>query len=985
MPVSLDGNQGEKGNRPIKVLRNATGQVVRCTGGNRPEPGHSQEQPTLVADSGCDKLAAVSEPTTNRRVPLDTAPFKRARASFLSALSDRLDQGLDGLSAASELARWLDGQLAELRRHLEHLLPEVPLALYATGSYGRGWLAPASDVDLLVVYLDGQTDPKALATFIGALETSLRDIGYRVGLAARFPEQCLELAAADLTIATSMMEARLLWRAPGLELPFGGAERLSEVVVGELRAHGRGRPFATAIRRGCDARHRRYGQTVYRLEPNIKRGRGGLRDVQALLWSARVLHGARTLDEITAIAGVDNAAKEAFRAAASFVFKVRVALHLEGGRFANDRMTFERQEGIAARLLGAAEGDGPLPVERFMQRYYQAAETVASDALGWQDIWLLPEPEPQQAVVSPGICLRQRHLDLTRTGDRLVGHGAVPTASPVGYLDTDTASVGTATAGLTAEARAVLADNPLRLYELAIDLERPIHPMAHAHVKGAAATLRAEGPQAASLLRVLSAVEAPRALLDALRLSGLLTAVLPEFEPVRALAQHDVYHAYTVDVHLLRTHEELKRLLRGELQGGGSSQHFGELAARVGAHRHRTLLVAGLLHDIGKGRGGNHSELGAGLVVPIGLRLGLTEIETRRLGLLVRHHLLLAKVSQRRDLEDPSVIRQVALAVGSVSLLEDLVLLTVADMRAVGPERLSEWKAQLLLELTDRVRHALDEGLDVEWRRAEVRRTIAAATAACLAGESSRGGAAALEASEVAALLDELPRRYLLGTPPGRIAQHLALTHRTEAVSFQLHSDGEEDTSELVVSTDDRPGALATIAGVLSAQGVTILTAEIVTMLSARTLDVFRIQTRAGRSLADAERERKLHDRLTAAFAGELDLGSLLARRRRDQPDGPIMPDVPTVVSVDQQASDRYTVLEVKTRDRIGLLWQIATKLLAHGCSVALSRILTEGIRAIDVFYVEDAAGERKLTDAEAAALAAALSKALGEPRGTPP
>jgi [protein-PII] uridylyltransferase len=333
-------------------------------------------------------------------------------------------------------------------------------------------------------------------------------------------------------------------------------------------------------------------------------------------------------------------------------------------------------------------------------------------------------------------------------------------------------------------------------------------------------------------------------------------------------------------------------------------------------------------------------------------------------------------VSQRRDLTDRKVIEDVARTVGNLHALEDLALLTVADMSAVGPGRFTEWKAQLLAEILDRVANVFAEGLDTEWPLVEARQSIAVAAKAALVAQGDGGLVDGLDA-----FLTAMPHRYLLRSTPERIVDHFRLFAGREPVSVHFASDTDEHFTELAVSTDDRPGTLLTIAGVLSASSVNILTAEIVTSPSARTLDVFRVQTATGNPLDDEGKRARVTAALTEALQGETDVAELIRGRRADVRSGPAMPSVPTVVSVDQRSSDRYTVVEIKTRDRIGLLWEIASALFSEGCSIVVSRIVTEGIRVIDVFYVEHAGESRKLTDSEAAALGASLSAVLAGPK----
>ena len=929
--------------------------------------------------------------TSNKRLVIDVEPLREDYERTLRRLGGMLSpEGSEGqrggLEIAAHLSGWLDAHLEEVRALLEPFADTCPVTVYATGSYGRRRVCPGSDIDLLVVYDDAEVSTCDLGLWVGGFQTTLRDIGWKVGMATRTPEQCLKLAREDLSIAASMLDARLLWSGGDTELPWASG-RLAQVVADQLRERDGGRGFVRQVREGCRIRHQRSGRTVYLLEPNLKTGRGGLRDLQALQWSAFVLFDASSIAELARMPGFELVDFTALRDAADFLFRVRVALHLEMGRFANDRLTFRNQEVLARRLGYEDSRDHAardlLAVERFMQDLYRAAHTLASMSLRWQDIWLLPEVDSRPVAVADGVCVRQRRIDLVRLKDQLDRNEVLPSPVEEPRLreEEESPSGGTWPAlrpgGLASVLHptsvGLLRNNPLRIYEAALDTGLPLHPVAETHLAREAQRVNvqnAQGPRMAlSLRRLLCSLDCPEELIQSMADLRLLAAVLPEFQAVTALAQHDVYHVYTVDAHLLRAMHEVKKVLTGE--ASGLPEHAGpfvEVAATIPSHRHEVLVLACLLHDIGKGRGKGHSAIGARLVRDIGARLMLTSHQIEHLVLLVREHLLLPLVSQRRDLDDEETIRHVALTVRNKPILDDLVVLSAVDMMAVGPNNLTAWKAHLLMDLYKRVCHVLENGLDAVWR---TNRALDKARGDVEGLLEERGGEA------LDAFFSSMPKRYLLSTPPRVLKRHLeAYTEAQGGVSIHF-AGASGDYTELTVCTSRRSGTLATVAGVVSAHRCNILSAQINTSREGVTLDVFALQSAAGGAIPPSAMSRVEVD-LERALRGDLDVSTLLDQRRSGLR-GREVPPVATVVTVDQGSSSRYTILEVKTRDRVGLLWVIARCLLDAQCEIHVSKIATEGIQVIDVFYVTHRGDARKLTDAEASKARELLLGALAD------
>ncbi len=912
-----------------------------------------------------------------RCAELDIAPFKARLQEDLEHTGLSLGREACGIELAVALAKRRDRLLIDVMDALEQVqVPVPPVRIYATGSYGQRLVCPRSDVDLLVVYEPALVPAQALGRWGGAFQTALRDIGFKVGMAARTPAQCLEMATDDVSIGASMLDARLIWGQDAAH------DSLRQRVAGALRSADGGRSFAQAVRQGCRMRHARYGRTIFLLEPEVKHGRGGLRDLQALQWSARVLHGAWDLMGIAKVAGAGEGQRQGLERAVSHLLLVRIALHLAGGRFGNDRLTFPFQESLAKRLGDAsAQADA---VGYFMRDFYEAANTLAGCSLGWQDIWLLPPDDDHPVEIGPGICVRQGRVDLLRKDDRPEVAQPIPApevAQPTA-AEGDDIAIGPMLGSISTAALERLKDNPLAPFEAALDLELPLHPVLEAHLPRLPAFLKqhpVHDEAMRSLRRILcSQQEGGDALSRALSRSRVLPWLMPDFEPIVALGQHDVYHVYTVDAHLVRALERGRALLRGQWsqEGRPGAGRFTALAQAMPSHRRDVWLLSCLLHDVGKGRKEDHSLVGAQIATRLGPRLGLTRSQSDHLSFLIREHLLMPRISQRRDLNDPENILHVARIVRTRAALTDLTLLTAVDIDAVGPQNLTPWKARLLLELHDRVREVLKGGLSALERstgRGELRRA--------LLGALEAGTGQSLSAQEHAALerfCDGMPAAYLSASNTEELARHARTFVKPEPVAVDFHDLPDASLAELVVCVDGRPRSLAIIAGVLAAGGMNILTAQINTEArSRRTLDVLVVQDATGRVLSNAHRRAALAAQLRAALEGQTQVETLLADRRSGGVGRRPAPEVALEVRVDPAISKSYTIVEVKAHDHVGLLWTVARCLFDVGCEVHVAKIITEGVRVIDTFYLLWRASGQKLTEAQSQAVRLALEETL--------
>ena len=814
-------------------------------------------------------------------------------------------------------------------------------ALAATGGYGRGELSPHSDVDLLL--LCRRRGP-AVERLGNGLFYALWDAKLDVLPATRTVAEARALARDDLATQTASLHARPLAGDGALFIAFHAA------VLADARRQG-GRPFLRALLAETKRRHDRAAEAAHGLEPDLKNGRGGLRDLHALLWAAKVALDAGGLADVARLGYVDDAEAAAVRAAEDFLLRVRNHLHYLAGRRV-DHLFFEYQEDTAA-FMGYARNNGHLPVEQLMREMNAHTHAILGAAEGfWERIEdrlasdrapLLPVVAAVRRVARP----ERVSGPSVRRGQLQLAEDAAPPRNP---------------------------DEALALFALAARLHVEVgHALGRRLRTVLAGAPRGEkwSPRAReSFFSVLHCGDLAAPLLEAAADCGLLPIYLPEWEDITFLARHDVYHQHTVDRHSLLAVAHLGRMLAG---GAGGGELAVTLAAEVADPD--TLLLAGLLHDIGKGGHGDHSRTGAAIAAGVAERMGLAPDAAETLAFLVRQHLLLARVGTRRDLEDEATVRQVAEITGEPERLRLLYLLTVADGLATGPSAWTEWKASLVRDLFFRVRRALD-GPAAEARSAErlaARRRELATALALLPKDQAT----------VAAFLAAMPASYLLAQTTEAIREHWALfaqpAAETPRVIFRRSADDLHD--ELTLLAADRPGLLWRVCGVLALHGVNILEARVCTAADGRALDVFRLADAFEASIPEAKQASIVRD-LSLALEGRLSLAYRLARKLKHYRQASPLPVRPLRVEVDNAASCDYTVVEVHAPDRLGLLYTIARVLSDLQLDINLARVTTRGPEAVDVFYVRDWRGRRLTDEAHAAEVEQALRFALESAEG---
>src|SRR6185369_909758 len=746
------------------------------------------------------------------------------------------------------------------------------LSVVATGGFGRGEMAPLSDIDLLFLRPYKQTPRgEQIVEFMLYL---LWDLGLKVGHATRTVEESLRYADRDHTIRTALLEARYIWGDRAL------FDELTKLYAQKFTS-GDGRDFVEAKLSERDQRHQRMGDSRYVVEPNVKEGKGGLRDLHLLFWIAEYLYRVHEPSELVAKGVLTKDEARHFERAERFFTTVRCHIHYLTGR-ADDRLSFELQREIAARL-GYQDRPGSRGVERFTKHYYLHAKIVG-DLTRIFIAALEDSRRRKPRLAALWQTLRPRELE----GFRLDGERLAVT-SPDAFAKDPVAI--------------------LRLFPVAQENELDIHPATLRLITQnirLVDRLRSDPTANRLFMQMMTSRHDPETTLRRLNEAGVFGRFIPDFGRVVAQTQHDMYHTYTVDEHTIRAIGILAKIENGTLK----EDH--PLSADV-VHKilsRPALYLAVLLHDIAKGRGGDHSTLGAEVAMQLGPRLGLSAAETETVAWLVRYHLAMSGTAFQRDLMDPKTIDTFAALVQSPERLRLLLVLTVCDIRAVGPTVWNGWKAALLRQLYNAAERVLSGGTLSGGRiermkavQAEVATHLGSWTDAEKEEHFGRGYAPYWLSFPV----DTLVRQAELVRRAERDHQPLAIEHRV---------DGERSVTEVTIYTLDTHGLFARLAGAMAISGANIVDAKIFTLANGMALDTFWIQDLEGKPFDGPQRLARLAARVEISLSGRLDVNRELESQKSSWPKRDRVFTVEPRVLIDNHASDTFTVLEVNGRDR---------------------------------------------------------------------
>ncbi|MBJ94494.1 MAG: [protein-PII] uridylyltransferase [Rickettsiales bacterium] len=869
----------------------------------------------------------------------EAAVLKLARERVTGFLrgSDRSGSRSTALYTAA-----VDNSCRELCSKLQQESPAESFCLIATGGYARRSLCTWSDVDVVLLRRDPSS--RTQEELARALLYPLWDAGLDVGCHPGSIAEVLALAEADLATRTSLLDLRFL--GGDLEL----YESFKAAIEGCVESWGR--ELLGRVRAANLARFNRYGASVFLLEPQVKEGKGGLRDFDWLCWIARLRHGARGDYDMLLRGVVEPQHYRELADAREFLLRVRLQLHVLHGR-REDRLVFESQEPVA-RALGFKASGGLLAVERFMGEYYRHAYAMAhlcglyvARMLGFywdeeHDHSSVGEPlelGPSAPVVRSGWELEERSADELF----LLQRGSVRCVDP---------------AALSREPRTIMT-----LFEFVQGKGARLHHDTLEQVRGALPRInkrfREDREISGRFFAMLEGDDVFRALV-AMHRSGFLGRYIPEWAACFCQAQHNRLHLYTVDVHLLYTVRELEALGSDELE-----VEFAEVRRAWGRRERRApLLLAGLFHDVAKTHGTAHSRVGAEQVSALLGRMGASPEDQQQVAWLVRHHLTLSNVAYFRDLRDPKTLSDLAAIVPSRAHLDDLLALSWADASATNPSSFTSWRKTLLLDAYRAALQVVEPEqaggpLSLEQKRAQVE--------ALLLPEVGRK-----RASQLAALVFEVPvasqPRYL-DSPSELLASHAALLaqhqgqqgseQRQDLVCHARHRPAA-GISQWMVCTRDEPGTFSTQAGVLAACGLSIVSAQAVTRRDGACINSFSVTDARGRAVADPARWRRVQRTLTRVMSGERGLGELLARARHHS--GAAVragDDRLKRIEVSNELSDQATVVEVVTDDRVGLVHDITRVFLERGLDLQVAKIATRHDLASDAFYVVNRFGRK--------------------------
>ena len=806
------------------------------------------------------------------------------------------------------------------------------IAVLAVGGYGRAEMAPQSDVDLLFL-----TPWKITPWAESVIETMLYllwDLKLKVGHASRTVQDCIRLGREDITIRTALLEHRFIAGHAPL------AAELADRLWGELFRNS-GPEFIEAKLAERAARHKRQGGQRYVLEPNVKEGKGGLRDLQTLYWIGKYLHRVPRASGLVDAGLFTRDEYEAFARAEDFLWAVRCHLHYIARR-PTDQLTFDLQVEVAARM-GYADQGGRRAVEVFMQDYFRHATRV-----GELTRIFLTELEARHAKREASLLGIFRRRKRVKPGYKLV-QGRLDLKDPKTFLQDKL--------------------NLLRVFEEGLRTGYLIHPNV---MRTVAANLHLidddmrENPEAARIfLDLLLKHGNPERSLRRMNELGVLAAFIPEFEPIVAMMQFNVYHHYTVDEHIIQTISILAQIERGELV---EDLPLSSSILKEGVNR-RVLYVALLLHDIGKGRHEDHSILGARIARQVCPRLGLSDEECETVEWLVRYHLLMSDMAQKRDIGDPRTVRDFAKAVKTRKRLDLLTVLTTCDIRGVGPTTWNNWKAMLLRRLHKETAAALEGGLERvnrENREDEARRALRER----LAGWDARD------------LRAELARHYPpywqgLTTDTHAVFATLLRGLADDEIRIDLHPDEGRDATRACFALADHPGIFSRLAGALALVGANVVDARTYTSKDGYATPVFWVQDAEGRPY-EVSRLPRLRQMIERTLKGEVvprealkDRDRVKKREREFR--------FPTHITFDNEGSDIYTIIEVDTRDRPGLLYDLTRTLANNTISIVSAVIATYGAQVVDTFYVKDMFGLKLHQKAKQEALEKKLRAAIAE------
>ncbi|MDJ0917883.1 MAG: [protein-PII] uridylyltransferase [Woeseiaceae bacterium] len=854
---------------------------------------------------------------------------REALAAADENLAQRFGDGESVVELVHSRARAVDSVLSHLWRSRLGSLSEQ-IALVAVGGYGRGELHPASDVDILILLPDALPDgaEDRLSDFV----TALWDIGLEIGHSVRTVDECIEAATGDLTIVTTLMEHRLI------DGPAELVERMDDGIAPD-KMWPSTEFFAEKLKEQI-ARHHRYDDTGYNLEPNVKGSPGGLRDIQMIGWVAKRHFGTRTPDELIQHGFLTPGQVNLLNKGLAYLWRVRFALHLLTGRH-EDRLLFDHQVKLA-KMLGYEDASYTLGVEQMMQRYYRTVmdlSRINEMLLQLFEEAILLDPDAEAVPLNARFKVRN------------------------GYLQTVDDNVFARDPSALLELFLLLQQNPdikgVSAYTIGL-LKRNL-PLIDEEFR--------QSPKNHRLfLDMLRAPEGVTHELRRMNLYGVLGLYIPAFGRIVGRMQYDLFHAYTVDEHTLFVVSNLRRF---------SLQRFDDEfphCSRImqALDRPEIVYLGGLFHDIAKGRGGDHSELGAVDAKAFCLEHGLDPTDAATVAWLVQSHLILSSTAQKKDIGDPDVIGEFAKLVGTQERLDYLYLLTVADVRGTNPKLWNSWKASLFRDLYEATSRQLKREDDGPLERAQV---VSESQNAARSELIARG----IGDEAINAVWQIMTADYFIRHRPNEIVWHTEWLSESNMesdvglVDVRRQANGEGVEAALYTKHEKHTFAHATAA--IDELGLNIVDARIVPLNNGYSLDTFVFMETDKLTEIDEARMQKIRRSMARVLTADDDNISSVTRAA---PRAVRMFSTKTVVDFNKHGQPGQTIMELHASDRPGLLSTVGEVLMKHGIDIETAKIMTIGERAEDVFYLKNEDGS-VLTEEQKHTLQEALVGALDQ------
>ncbi|GAA6156091.1 [protein-PII] uridylyltransferase [Pyruvatibacter sp. HU-CL02332] len=889
--------------------------------------------------------------------------LKTTMADGRAVIREALEAGMKGIKTAQCLCYLQDVIIQALYDYCRvHAFPSAHhteaenICIVAVGGYGRGTLAPQSDIDLLFVLPHKQTPWGE--SVVEYMLYMLWDLGLKVGHATRSVNECIRLSREDITIRTTILEARYLW---GHEPLF---DDLMDAFWNQL-VPGTGREFVRLKLEERDERHARAGQSRYLVEPNIKESKGGLRDLQTLFWIGKYLYGVQDPRDLVKKGVFRQSEMRTFMKADEFLWAVRCHLHFVTGR-PEDRLSFDIQIEMARRLGYTSHG-GMKDVERFMKHYFLVAKDV-----GDLTRIFCATLEDQQRKAAPASNAANRLRNRLEPLMQAVGFGAKVRRGaaplPPGFV-LDGARINADTEDLFSSDPV----NIIRLFHTAEMNGTHIHPdalrLVRRSLKLVDASLRKDEEANRLFCEILVSEHTPDIALRRMNEAGVLGRFVLDFGRIVALMQFNMYHHYTADEHLIYA----IHILSGIEKGVDADQHrlANDLMQKVQSRK--VIYLAMFLHDIAKGRPEDHSIAGAKIARKLGPRLGLTPAETDTVEWLVLEHLIMSDVAQTRDISDPRTVKDFADKVQSPERLKLLTILTTADIKAVGPGVWNGWKAQLIEQLYDETLPLLSGKNKALSRTSRVD----------AAKDAFRIRMADLGAQQVEALIARQTPSYWLVVDPDTQERHARLMAGADesggpesVLEIGVTPLPDNEATEITVLTPDHAGLFSRIAGAVDMTGANIVDAKIFTTTDGMALDTFWVQSDNSKVVDEERRVARLKELIEKNLRGQTVPKDTIARERKRTRRQQAFEIEPQVI-IDNTASERFTLIEVNALDRPGILYDLTRALFHLNLTITSAHIATYGERIVDVFYVKDVTGGKVVQDGKKEAVTTGLISAI--------